>query len=165
MHVKEISRFHTTALTCYTNHWIQRWTRRTRTRNADTADTRDLRTNPSRILHWVADFAQPVTEHLLLLCVQSNSSFRGEHRDIKVKKTLRYLCTRSWRPIRLKDVEDRTLSRKTDHRWRWGYQCYAPATLCPQKHFLSLTSARGCVNSRDIMRLERLGKLKIIQWP
>jgi hypothetical protein len=34
-----------------------------------------------------------------------------------------------WRPIGLWDVKDPTFSRQSAHRWRWGCQPYAPATL------------------------------------
>jgi hypothetical protein len=38
-----------------------------------------------------------------------------------------------WRPIRLWDVEVPTFSRQSAHRWRRGYQTYAPATFTPRK--------------------------------
>jgi hypothetical protein len=34
-----------------------------------------------------------------------------------------------WKPIGLWDVEDRTLSRQSAPRWRWGCRPYAPAAL------------------------------------
>jgi hypothetical protein len=39
---------------------------------------------------------------------------------------------RPWRPIGLWDVEGPTVSRQSNHWWRWG-QPYAPAALYPRK--------------------------------
>jgi hypothetical protein len=36
-----------------------------------------------------------------------------------------YPCNRPWRHIGLWDAEAPTLSRKSAHRWRWGYQPYS----------------------------------------
>jgi hypothetical protein len=41
---------------------------------------------------------------------------------------------RPWRPIGLWDVEASTFSRHSAHRWRWGCQPYAPATLYLQEN-------------------------------
>jgi hypothetical protein len=42
---------------------------------------------------------------------------------------LSYPCNRTWRPIRLRDVEDPTYSRQSAHRWRWSCQPYQPTIL------------------------------------
>jgi hypothetical protein len=49
----------------------------------------------------------------------------------KIKKN--YTCNRPWRPIGLWDVEAPTFSRQSAHRWRWGCQPHAPATLYSQE--------------------------------
>jgi hypothetical protein len=42
-------------------------------------------------------------------------------------------CNRPWRPIGLWDVKDLTFSRQSAHRWGWGGQPHALATLYPQE--------------------------------
>jgi hypothetical protein len=63
-----------------------------------------------------------------------------------IKGKASYPCNRPWRPIGLWDVEGPTLSRQSAHRWRWGCQPYAPATLYPPGRFLILISVRGWVD-------------------
>jgi hypothetical protein len=60
-------------------------------------------------------------------------------------------CDKPWRPTGLWDVEAPTFSRQSAHRWRWGFQLYAPANRP------SLTSQEDSwVDSRAIVRLEWL---------
>jgi hypothetical protein len=68
-------------------------------------------------------------------------------------------CNRPWRPIGLLDVEAPTFSRQSAHRWRWGCQSYAPASLYPQEDpwFSFLLEAES---TRAILRLEGLDQLK-----
>jgi hypothetical protein len=73
-----------------------------------------------------------------------------------------YPCNRQWRPIGLWDVEAPTFSRQSAHRWRWGCQPYVPAALYSLGRFLVRISFRSWVDTRAIMRLERLGQLKKI---
>jgi hypothetical protein len=67
-----------------------------------------------------------------------------------------------WNPIGLWDVEDRTFSRKSAHRWRWGCQPFAPAVLYIQDGSLFPVPipTTGWVNPRDIVRLEEFCNLK-----
>jgi hypothetical protein len=46
---------------------------------------------------------------------------------------LSYPCNRPWRPIGLWDIEASTFSRQSSHRWQWGCQPHAPATLYPHE--------------------------------
>jgi hypothetical protein len=64
----------------------------------------------------------------------------------------------SWRPKDLWDIDDPTFSRKSVHRWWWGWQSYAPNTLYSPRRFLILISVR--VNPKAILRLEGFGKLR-----
>jgi hypothetical protein len=84
------------------------------------------------------------------------TEYISRSKDVKVKLS----CNRHWRPVELPDVEDPTFSRQSAHRWQWAYQPYAPATLDLQKDALVLIFVRGRVNSRVMVRLEGLGKLK-----
>jgi hypothetical protein len=55
----------------------------------------------------------------------------------KKKRKATLLRNRAWRPVRLWDVEDPTLSRQSTHRWRQGCQPYAPVALYfPETLFL-----------------------------
>jgi hypothetical protein len=71
-----------------------------------------------------------------------------------------YPCNRPWRPTGLWEVEGPTLSRQSVHRWRWGCQPYAPATLYPQEDSWYSFLLRGWVDHWAIVRLEGLGQLK-----
>jgi hypothetical protein len=51
----------------------------------------------------------------------------------KDKEKVKLPCNRPWRSIGLWDVEAPTFSRQSDHRWRWGYQPYAPAAVYLQE--------------------------------
>jgi hypothetical protein len=51
---------------------------------------------------------------------------KGEEKYL-YKKRWSYLCNRPWRPVWLWDVEVPTFSRQSAHRWRQGFQPYAPA--------------------------------------
>jgi hypothetical protein len=59
--------------------------------------------------------------------------FPGLFNDvISPKKGKAIPVNRPWRPIGLWDVEAPTFSGQSAHRWRWGYQTYAPVVLYPQ---------------------------------
>jgi hypothetical protein len=49
----------------------------------------------------------------------------------KVKES--YPCSRPWRPIGLWGIKAPTFCRHSAHRWQWGCQPHAPATLYPQE--------------------------------
>jgi hypothetical protein len=78
------------------------------------------------------------------------------------RKKIRYHCNGLWRPAGLWDVEVPTFPGQSARRRRWGFQPYRLAPLFPGR-FLVLISARGWVDSRDILRLEGLRQMKI-QW-
>jgi hypothetical protein len=77
------------------------------------------------------------------------------------KKGQSYLCNRPFRPIGLWDIEAPTFSRQSVHRWRWGYQPYAPAALYPQIVTWYSFMLESWSDTRAIVRLEGLGQLKI----
>jgi hypothetical protein len=54
----------------------------------------------------------------------------GTQKHCLLKKTS-YPCNRPWRPAGLWEVDTPTFSIQSAHRWRWGYQPYAPATFYP----------------------------------
>jgi hypothetical protein len=81
--------------------------------------------------------------------------FHNDGRHFSSKVTAR---NRPWSSIGLWDVE---ASRQSAHRWRWGYQPYAPAGRpLPARRFLVLISVRDWVDSRAVVRLEGLGQLE-----
>jgi hypothetical protein len=57
---------------------------------------------------------------------------------------------------------DPTFSRQSARNWLWGYQTYATAALYRKGRFVVFISFRGWVRRRDVVRLERSGKLKNI---
>jgi hypothetical protein len=62
----------------------------------------------------------------------------------KVKFRIKnYPRNRPWRPIRLWDVDDPTLSRQSARRWQWGCQPYATAALCLPE-FFSVSGTHLC---------------------
>jgi hypothetical protein len=71
-----------------------------------------------------------------------------------------YLCNRPWSPTELWDVEAPTCSRQSVHRWWWGCQPYAPATLYRTGRFLVLICVRDWVDPRAIVRPQGLGQFK-----
>jgi hypothetical protein len=91
----------------------------------------------------------------------------GRRQDWYIQKSERKTLSleRPWRPKGVWDVENPKLSTQSVHTWRIGRHSYAPAALCPQKYLLVLISVRFWVNYGAMVRLERLGKLKITQWP
>jgi hypothetical protein len=58
------------------------------------------------------------------------------------------------------DVEDPTFSTQSAHRWRWGFQDYAPSAVCSSERYLLLIYVRGWVDPKATVQLERLGQLK-----
>jgi hypothetical protein len=55
---------------------------------------------------------------------------------------------------------DPTLYRQSANRWLLDRQPYSLASFYPPKDLVIFISVRGCVNTRAMVRLEELGKLK-----
>jgi hypothetical protein len=60
---------------------------------------------------------------------ETEKASKAQQKGCRAINNTRYPRNRQWRPIGLWDVEDPTLFRQSDHRWRWGCQLYAPAPL------------------------------------
>jgi hypothetical protein len=84
------------------------------------------------------------------------------HRIVSMVLNIRwsYSRNRPLRPIGLWDVEDPKLSRESVQAWWWDCQSYAPDLFYLPGIFLILSSVRGRVNVRAIVRLEGINKLK-----
>jgi hypothetical protein len=105
---------------------------------------------------WVGNDANDVTFR-----THTNVSGQQAHKSDNIIHFFKAIpVTGRGGPIGLWDVEAVTFSRQSAHRWRWG-QPYAPAgrPLSSGK-FLILTSVRGWVDYRAIVRLEELGQLR-----
>jgi hypothetical protein len=82
-------------------------------------------------------FIDTTVKTLVPNCETTECGFRknichSQSVDGTVRRT--EIC-RPWRTIGLWDVEAPTFSRQSAHRFRWGYQPYAPAVLYPQEDF------------------------------
>jgi hypothetical protein len=72
---------------------------------------------------------------LLYFEKKKNKNKQTNKQTKQSKKSKAIPVNRLWKPIGLRDVEDRTLSRQSAHRWRWGCQPYAPAALYSPETF------------------------------
>jgi hypothetical protein len=93
----------------------------------------------------------------LILLVLITALILGKKVKGKVKLSLEQ-AVNAYRVVRRRSSH--IFSRKWAHRWRWGCQPYAPATLYPPGRFRVLISVSGWVQPRATVQLEGLSKLK-----
>jgi hypothetical protein len=72
-----------------------------------------------------------LTSEVITDYIQKNNSELQTRHEYRV--TLSYPCERPCRPTELWDVQARTFSRQSVHRWQWGCQPCVPAALYPQE--------------------------------
>jgi hypothetical protein len=101
------------------------------------------------------------TKCLLWRPLKQSPTFHSKCRIEKGKGKGKVIpVTGGWSPIGLRHWGSHIFYRQSAHRWQWGCQPYALATLYTPGKFLVLMSVRGRVDPRAILWLEGLGKLK-----